>query len=164
MPTITYTDLDGGAPSVEFHGKTFLSTVPVEVDEEQDAELLEAAKENRFFEVSDSGSAPKEESTAQAKGRKAAEDGKPRSVPPAYRGKPEAAAWAYGYDQAVSAGSTTKDPGMTGIPSAEDHAALAEASATTSTRPAGVSSTYASAADTQTTDFGQYPDDAYESK
>lgn len=164
MATITYTDLDGGAPSITFRGKTFLSTVPVEVDEEQDKDLIEAAKENRFFDVDEGGSAPKEESTAQAKGRKAAEDGKPRSVPPAYRGKPEASAWAYGYDQAVAAGSTTRDPGMTGIPSAEDHAAIAEASSATSTRPAGVSSTYASPADTQKEDFGQYPDAAYKSE
>ena len=34
-------------------------------------------------------------------GRKARIDGKPRSVPPAYRGKPEGEAWLAGYDEAA---------------------------------------------------------------
>lgn len=34
----------------------------------------------------------------KARGAKAREDGKDRSVPPAYRGKPEEAAWLAGFD------------------------------------------------------------------
>jgi hypothetical protein len=36
--------------------------------------------------------------TVKARGAKAKSDGKGRSVPPAYRGKPEEAAWLAGYD------------------------------------------------------------------
>lgn len=38
----------------------------------------------------------------KAKGAKAKEDGKERSVPPAYRGKPEEAAWLAGFDGGAS--------------------------------------------------------------
>lgn len=36
--------------------------------------------------------------TVSGRGVKAKADGKPRSVPPAYRGKPEEARWLAGYD------------------------------------------------------------------
>lgn len=39
-----------------------------------------------------------------ARGAKAAQDGKDRSVPPAYRGKPEGERWVAGYDSVTSNG------------------------------------------------------------
>ena len=102
MKTITYTDLEGGAPVIKWHGREFTSTVPVEVDDEKDGDLIKAAEGNRFFKVEDDAPAPEHDETIVGKGEAAAREGKKRLVPPAYRGedkKPQADAWLYGYDR-----------------------------------------------------------------
>jgi hypothetical protein len=52
MAKIVYTDHDKSAPYVSFHGIAFTHGQEVEVDEDQ-IELLEMARENPFFEVTD---------------------------------------------------------------------------------------------------------------
>lgn len=108
--TITYTDLDGAAPKITWHGRDFVSEKPIEVDDEQDAALIEAAEGNAWFEVK-SGGAPKPDGKSPYdKGYKAAADGKDKSIPVAWRGKPEGTAWLTGYDDGAKAtGRTAPD-------------------------------------------------------
>ncbi|MBF6971745.1 hypothetical protein, partial [Acinetobacter baumannii] len=102
MATITYTDHEGGAPVITWHGREVTSTIPVEVDPETEGFLIEAAKENRFFEVDEGeAKAPGHNETTVGKGAAAARDGKRRLVPPSYIGdekKGQAEAWVCGYD------------------------------------------------------------------
>lgn len=114
--TITYTDLDGSAPKTSWHGTDFITGKPVEVDDDLDARLIEAARGNAWFEVK-SGEAPSGVVTPYDRGFKAGQDGKDRSVPPSYRGKPEADAWLAGYDDgARAAGLTAPNPTASGVP------------------------------------------------
>ena len=52
MAKIVYTDHDKAAPYVSFHGVSFTHGQEVEVDDEN-VELLEKARENPFFEVTE---------------------------------------------------------------------------------------------------------------
>ena len=114
--TITYTDLDGSAPKTNWHRTDFITGRPVEVDDDRDAALIEAARGNPWFEVK-SGEAPTGIVTPYDRGFKAGSEGKDRSVPPSYRGKPEGDAWLAGYDDgARAAGLTPPNPTPPGVP------------------------------------------------
>ena len=115
--TITYTDLDGSAPKTSWHGIGFITGKPVEVDDDADALLIEAAKGNPWFEVKSGGAPVSGGSSPYDRGYKAGQDTKDRSVPPFYRGKPEGEAWLAGYDDgARAAGLTAPDPTASGVP------------------------------------------------
>lgn len=89
MATITYT---GESESVSFLGQAFAKGKAVETD---DAALIRAAGANRFFAVAKADTAA---DTPFDRGAAAAAEDKKRSVPPAYRGKSEAAEWLDGFD------------------------------------------------------------------
>lgn len=51
MVKVTYTDHERAAPYVKFHGVEFSHLVPVEIDEEQHAALLEDCRRHPWFAV-----------------------------------------------------------------------------------------------------------------
>jgi hypothetical protein len=103
--TITYNDdEDGAAPKVTWHGRDFITGKAIEVDEDRDAALIEAAGGNPFFEVKDgSPSAAASANSPYDKGYKAGSEGKEKSVPVAYRSKPEGDVWSAGWDDGARA-------------------------------------------------------------
>ena len=156
--TITYTDRDGGAPVVTWHGREFISTVPVPVDDDDDA-LIEAAESNRFFAYKPNAKVPSGDS-AETRGRKAAESGAERSIPAPYQGKPEGDAWLFGYDEYVR-----QTPVETGDgPPPEDHEALAQAKTSGGAGVIGVSQTNAIGDEAASRPTGQYPKAARKSR
>lgn len=99
MGTVTFI---GEEPEVVWCGVRFERGVPVKTDHPH---ILAKAKDNQFFKVASERKAKAEETeddnsedAVAAKGAKAKADGKPRNVPPAYRGKEAEARWLAGYD------------------------------------------------------------------
>lgn len=108
MAKFTYDGVEGAADpkgTLAF-GAYFPVGKPVEVE---DALVVEKLAGHQHFTASDkeakeaeyaAGAGPVNDK-ARDGGRKARVDGKPRSVPVAYRGKPEGDAWLAGYDEAA---------------------------------------------------------------
>ena len=118
MAKITYYDREKAAPRVVFHGVAFEHKEPVEVDELKQAPLVRLAERNPFFEVA--GKGDREPSRAYGRGADAAASGKERSIPVAYRGKPDGAQWLAGFDDRArelaeeeAAGQAATDAGGT---------------------------------------------------
>jgi hypothetical protein len=100
MARIVYTDREGAAPHVRFHGVEFTDGEEVAVEERHD-ELLVMAGANPFFEVRDGAGEtdkPPGAATPMSRGGLAAASGKPRVVPLSYRGKAQETEWLAGYD------------------------------------------------------------------
>lgn len=108
MAKVTYLAPQGDDKVVTYMGHEFYHDQAVEID---DPVVIKKAQGNPHFKVQ--GTKAKAESSetsepatpekldgVKAKGAKAKADGKGRNVPPAYRGKPEEAAWLAGYDEA----------------------------------------------------------------
>jgi hypothetical protein len=102
MATVTFI---GDEAEVVWCGVRFERGKPTPTDHPH---ILEKAKNNQFFKVSSERKAKAEdapepedgEDAVFAKGAKAKADGKPRNVPPAYRGKDAEVRWLAGYDEA----------------------------------------------------------------
>lgn len=97
MATVTYIGEEPRNGSFSWLGHEFVVGVPVETEH---AQLIHQASTNRFFLVEEKGAGTPD--TPYERGARAALDGKKRTVPPAYRGKPEGEQWAAGYDEAAS--------------------------------------------------------------
>lgn len=106
MAKVTYLAPAGDDKVVTYMGHEFFHGQAVEIN---DPIVLKKADGNPHFEVKGAkAKAEKPEASdeptpdkldgVKAKGAKAKADGKDRNVPPAYRGKPEEAAWLAGYD------------------------------------------------------------------
>lgn len=105
MAKFTYQGVDGAHDpkgTLQF-GTYFPLNKAVEVEDPQAIAKLAG---HPHFKASDKeardaehevGSGPSNE-RAKANGARAKQEGKDRSIPPAYRGKPEEAAWLAGYD------------------------------------------------------------------
>lgn len=94
MARVTYIGEEPRNGSFSWLGHEFAVGVPVETDH---AQLIHQASTNRFFIVEEDGP-----DTPYERGAKAALAGKKRTIPPAYRSKPEGEQWAAGYDEAAS--------------------------------------------------------------
>lgn len=105
MARFIYTGFDGAADpkGTDAFGIRFPVGQAVEVTDEKVGFKLtghphfRAAKAKA--EISDDETAPDKLDAVKAKGAKAKAEGKGRSVPPAYRSKPEEAAWLAGFDE-----------------------------------------------------------------
>jgi hypothetical protein len=100
MAKVTYTAPEDDSEVVTYMGVKFFSGQPKEIDDEAEAGLLAKAAGNPFFTVDGAAPVKAKEAPASpaAKGAAAAAAGKPRTVPPAYRGKPAEVEWLTGYD------------------------------------------------------------------
>ncbi|MEN6545609.1 MAG: hypothetical protein ABFE07_06165 [Armatimonadia bacterium] len=99
MATVTYIGEEPANGSFLWHGEVFAVGVPVETAHPV---LLKQVRTNRFFTVVDEEELiDGEVDTPFERGAKAALDGKKRTVPPAYRGKPSGEQWQAGYDKAA---------------------------------------------------------------
>lgn len=100
MAKVTYNAPEDDSEVVTYMGIKFFSGQPKEIDgdTEAGANLLAKADGNPFFDVDGDVPAKAAPATPAAKGAAAAAAGKPRNVPPAYRGKPAEVEWLTGYD------------------------------------------------------------------
>lgn len=100
MAKVTYTAPEDDSEVVTYMGVKFFAGRAVELDDDEHAALIAKACTNPLFDVSDTSPAKAKEpaSSPAAKGAAAAAAGKPRNVPPAYRGKPAEVEWLTGYD------------------------------------------------------------------
>lgn len=99
MATVTYIGEEPASGSFSWLGEVFAVGVPVDTEHEL---LIRKAKGNRFFTVvEDAPLIVGEVDTPYERGAKAALEGKKRTIPPAYRGKPSGEAWQAGYDKAA---------------------------------------------------------------
>jgi hypothetical protein len=100
MPLVTYNAPQDDSEVVTYMGVKFFSGHPIEVDASEHAALIGKALGNPHFNVegADEAATKDDPKTPAERGSAAAIAGKPRSVPPAYRGKSEEIEWLTGYD------------------------------------------------------------------
>jgi hypothetical protein len=118
MARVTYNDPEGVAESVTWHGRELKAGEALDVeDTAENQAFLNAAEGNPYFDVADrkklEGEAPQPQKfetrklSPHERGQLAKQDGRPRSVPPFYRGKDESEEWLKGYDGEPSGASAT---------------------------------------------------------
>lgn len=105
MALVTYIDHEEAAPRVEFMGVKFRDGIPVPLEDNQYADLLDTLDGNRFFQI-EREEPPVEEagepeaddmSRYREAGAQAYRDGKELSIPPRWRKGKSGEAWAAGF-------------------------------------------------------------------
>lgn len=114
MAVVTYIDKNEDCPRTKFHGVPFKDGVPVTLDDEEFATLIDTADGNGWFKVERAKEEPITEdhdalTKARLRGAQAFADGKAFSIPPRWRRLKIGEAWAGGFTDAKRKSDQAKD-------------------------------------------------------